>query len=128
MIWLRLENNIVREIIPEAATLPSIAHWYGEAFANQCVQAPNHVEQNWLLDPDTQTFSPPPEFELPPEPEHIPELSPGIPPMLERRISDIESGLQFIEATLIQSGKMTIDDVRPDNWKNEVELILESRR
>jgi hypothetical protein len=63
--WVRIENGIVREIIPEAATIPSVAHWYGEEFAAQCVEAPNEVEQNWTY--RAGNFSPP-ALPSPPEP------------------------------------------------------------
>lgn len=62
MKWVRLEDkNVVREIIPTEATSPNIAHWYGEAFAAECVEAPDEVEQGWVF--DGETFSPPAEPE-----------------------------------------------------------------
>lgn len=67
MKWAKLEGNIVREIIPDAATVPSVAHWYGEQFAAECRKAPNEVEQRWVYDPKASTFAPPE-----PEPEPIP--------------------------------------------------------
>lgn len=42
---VRLVNNVVIEIIPESAR--PVADWYGEAFASQCVEAPDEVEQHW---------------------------------------------------------------------------------
>jgi len=59
MKWVRLENNIVREIIPDMATRPSVAFWFGAAFAAECVQAPAEVEQHWSYDPETDTWSVP---------------------------------------------------------------------
>jgi hypothetical protein len=50
MKWVRVENGVVREVVPQEATEPSVAHWYGEEFAAQCVEAPDEVEQNWLYD------------------------------------------------------------------------------
>lgn len=67
MKTVRLKNNIVVEIIPEYA-LP-VEKWYGVAFANQCVDAPDEVEQNWVYDPETGTFSEPVEPEPVPDPE-----------------------------------------------------------
>ena len=58
--------NTVREIIPAEATQPSVAHWYGEDFAAQCVTAPDDVREGYIYDADTGAFSPPP---LPVEPE-----------------------------------------------------------
>lgn len=55
---VRLESNIVREIIPDYA-LP-VEKWYGADFAAQCVEAPDEVEQGWVYDPETNTFSAPP--------------------------------------------------------------------
>ena len=65
MKFIRLENNTVREIIPAAATIPSISYWYGEAFAAQCFEAPDEVEQHWVYDPESDTWSEPPEQEDP---------------------------------------------------------------
>lgn len=65
MKWVRIENGIVREIIPEAATIPSVAYWYGSAFAAQCVEAPDEVEQNWTY--SAGNFAPP-ALPSPPEP------------------------------------------------------------
>ena len=56
-------NNTVIEIIPHEATIPSVAHWYNEEFASHCVEAPDDVAQRWVYDPDTKTFSPPPDPE-----------------------------------------------------------------
>lgn len=52
-------NGVVIEIIPEEATIPSVAYWYGESFASQCVTAPDEVEQRWAYDKVTKTFSMP---------------------------------------------------------------------
>ena len=66
MKTVRLKDNEVWEIIPEDA-LPA-ADWYGPEFAEQCVEAPDEVEQRWVYDLETGTFSPPPE-PVPVEPE-----------------------------------------------------------
>lgn len=52
---VRLENNTVREIIPGYAQ--PVEQWYGITFASQCVEAPDEVDQHWVYDPATQTFS-----------------------------------------------------------------------
>lgn len=57
MKTVRLKDNVVVEIIPEYA-LP-VEKWYGAAFAEQCMEAPDEVEQNWVYDPETGTFSEP---------------------------------------------------------------------
>lgn len=67
MKTVRLKDNIVVEIIPEYA-LP-VEKWYGAAFAEQCMEAPDEVEQHWVYDPDTGTFSEPVEPEPVPSPE-----------------------------------------------------------
>lgn len=48
MKTVRLQSNVVVEIIPDYA-LP-VAQWYGEAFAAQCVEAPDEVAQGWVYD------------------------------------------------------------------------------
>lgn len=60
-----LQNNIVVETIPEYA-LP-VERWYGPTFAAQCVEAPDGVEQGWVYDPTTDSFTPPGP-QTPPEP------------------------------------------------------------
>lgn len=52
---VRVMNNQVVEIIPEAAT--PVSKWYGEVFASQCVEAPDDVQCRWFYNPDTKTFS-----------------------------------------------------------------------
>lgn len=54
---VRLRNRIVVEIIPSYA-LP-VKDWYGAEFALQCIEAPNEVEQGWIYDERTKTFSEP---------------------------------------------------------------------
>lgn len=54
---VRVENRVVMEIIPEYA-LP-VEKWYGADFAKECVEAPDEVEQGWLYDAESGTFSKP---------------------------------------------------------------------
>ena len=64
MKTVRLKENKVQEIIPDYA-LPA-EKWYGAAFAAECVEAPDEVEQGWVYDPVSMLFSPAPDHE--PEP------------------------------------------------------------
>lgn len=59
MKTVRLLYNRVAEIIPEKAK--PVSKWYNEAFASQCVDAPDNVSFRWIYDPNTKTFSPPKE-------------------------------------------------------------------
>ena len=77
--WVRLQSNIVMETIPDYATPPE--KWYGPDFAAQCVEALDEVEQGWVYDPETGTFSPPV------EPEPVP---PGIDPLTEAQLAVAE--------------------------------------
>lgn len=65
MKTVRLKNNVVQEVIPDYA-LP-VEEWYGPAFAAQCVEAPDEVEQRWAYRPETGAFSEP----------AVPEAGPG---------------------------------------------------
>lgn len=56
---VRVVDNVVIEIIPEEATFPGVATWYGDEFAAQCMEAPDEVQQNYIYNPDTKTFSEP---------------------------------------------------------------------
>ena len=90
MKTVRLKNNIVFEIIPEYA-LP-VEKWYGSEFAAECVDAPDNVEQHWVYDPETGTFSAPPEPE--PEPEPVEPI-----PTIEERVTTLEeSNAEMTEA------------------------------
>ena len=57
MSKVRIINNLAVEIIPETATVPSIAHWYGADFAVQCVDAPDDVRQGMYYDAETGQFT-----------------------------------------------------------------------
>lgn len=64
---VRLKENRVRENIPDYA-LP-VEKWYGATFAAECMEAPDEVEQGWIYDPATGSFSEPvpvPEDEMEP--------------------------------------------------------------
>lgn len=89
---VRLEDNIVREIIPEYA-LP-VEKWYGEAFASLCIEAPDEVDEYYVYDPETGTFSEPVETTTEPE------------PTLDERITALEdSNAEMTEALdLLLSG------------------------
>ena len=78
-MFVRLEKNVVVEIIPEYA-LP-VKKWYGPEFAAQCVEAPEEVEQSWVYDPATDAFAPPGPA---PDPE----------PTTEDRVKTLESQLK----------------------------------
>ncbi len=54
---VRVLNGVVQEIIPYAATVPSVEHWYGLGFASQCFIAPDEVQQGWVYDVLNDTFS-----------------------------------------------------------------------
>ena len=58
---VRLENNIVKEILPEATYEKGITYWYGEAFAARCVEAPDDIKQGMVYNPSDGTFSEPSE-------------------------------------------------------------------
>lgn len=71
------EDNTVREIIPDFdPRLPGfpIEKRYPAAFVENLLHVPDNteVQQNWVYDPESETFAPPPE----PEPVEIePESS-----------------------------------------------------
>ena len=81
---VKLEQNIVREIIPE--DVRPLDLYYPPDFCAQCVEAPDEVEQRWVYDPDANTFA------LPPEPQE-PEPEPGD---LAAQVADLQSALNII--------------------------------
>ena len=76
---VQIQSNVVKEVIPDYA-LP-VERWYGPAFAEQCVDAPEEVEQGWVYDPYTGNFAPT-------GPEPIPE------PTTEDRVKTLEAQLE----------------------------------
>ena len=87
---VRLEDNIVREIIPEYA-LP-VETWYGAEFAKLCVEAPDDVDEGYVYDPETGGFSAP--------------VTPVSEPTTEERLTALEdSNAEMTEAlALLLSG------------------------
>lgn len=75
---VRLQDFIVKEILP--GDLDTVRQWYGDAFAESCMEAPEEVGINWTYDPDTSEFS---------EPEDIPQPPP--PPTTEERLAALEA-------------------------------------
>lgn len=67
MKTVRIEDGIVVEVIPEYA-LP-VDKWYGAAFAAQCMEAPDEVEQHWTYNAETGEWSEPAPYEPEPEPQ-----------------------------------------------------------
>ena len=96
MKTVRLKNDLVVEVIPEYA-LP-VAKWYGAAFAAQCIEAPDEVDQNWIYDPETETWT------EPVEPEPVPVV-----PTMEERVTALESASAVTFVVLAEAG--SIDDV-----------------
>lgn len=89
MIWVRLINNIVWEIIPEENT-PNIADFFGEEFAAQCRKAPPEVEQGWVFNPETETFSEP--IQEPFEP--IPDIAEVLRSEMNKLRNEVNAGVQ----------------------------------
>lgn len=61
---VKMDGNVVREVIPEYA-LP-VEKFYGPAFASECVEAPDYVDQRWILNADGSWTDP---ATIDPEPE-----------------------------------------------------------
>lgn len=56
----RIENNIVAEIIPEAAH--PVEYWYNAEFAAKCQEIPDEVMPNWGWDPEQGKWLPEHEY------------------------------------------------------------------
>ena len=65
MKTVRLEGNIVREIIPSYG-LP-VQQWYGADFAAQCMEAPDEVQQGMVYSGGSFAWPVPPD----PEPDKL---------------------------------------------------------
>ena len=51
----RVVNNVVIEIIPDYAF--PVEKWYNIEFANECIEVPDYVEENWIC--NFNNFFPP---------------------------------------------------------------------
>lgn len=64
---VKMDGNVVREVIPDYA-LP-VEKFYGQAFAAECMEAPDYVDQRWILNEDGSWTDPDTiEPEIPEEP------------------------------------------------------------
>lgn len=86
---VRLDGNTVREVIPEYA-LP-VEKFYGAAFAAQCVEAPDYVDQRWVRNKDGSWT----------DPATIPDPIPE-PSELETRVTELEDALAQTDEAAIE--------------------------
>lgn len=98
MKTVKLAGNAVQEIIPDYA-LPA-EKWYGAAFAAECVEAPDEVQQGWIYDAESGTFAPPGE-PLAPEPTEMEVLQQENRRLTAQVNALTESG-QMLEDCLIE--------------------------
>ena len=96
MKYAFLVNNVVNEIIPdENPAFPGIpiTERYSPDILDACIalQDDAQVDEGMIYNPETQTFSAPPEPEPLPEPE--PESEPGQPTLTER-VAAIETAIE----------------------------------
>lgn len=56
MKYIRLQDNIVVEIIPNEATIPNIETWYGKEFALQCMEVSDNIEIGMIYNLETKSF------------------------------------------------------------------------
>ena len=77
---VRLDGKVVREVIPDYA-LP-VEKFYGVAFAAQCVEAPDEVDQRWILNEDGSWTDP--------DTIPVPEEPVAEPTELEQMRADID--------------------------------------
>ena len=79
MKLVRLEKNVVKEILPHDTYAKGAEYWYGNQFAEYCVEAPNEVEQGMVYDENTGNFT-------------FPTLPP-LQPTTEERIKALEAAI-----------------------------------
>lgn len=104
MKTVRLKNNAVAEIIPDYA-LP-VEKWYGTDFADQCMEAPDDVEQSMVYDPDMKTFSHPPVAA--PEPDALTQTQLAVAELAEAEAAhDLENKLAIAELAETLLGGMS---------------------
>lgn len=95
MYILLTENNTVAEIIPdENPIFPGvpIEDRYAPDFVEKLLHVSDETEvaQNWVYDPETQTFAEPPK----PEPEPEPEPEPDLESIKAERIAQSKTDLE----------------------------------
>lgn len=101
MKTVRIVDGAVIEIIPDEATTPSVAYWYGDAFAAQCVQAPDVVQQGWTYNKMSGVFSAPEETEPQLQPTEIQLAQQDI---TDLQLSDIEQGQRMTDLEIMVLG------------------------
>lgn len=110
MYILLTDKRTVAELIPdENPVFPGVPveRRYAPDFVQKLLHVPDETEvrQNWIYDPETKTFSPPPEPE-PPEPGTEPEPpEPGTEPeppkpALEERVEALETKTAALKAAV----------------------------
>lgn len=97
MYILLTDNNTVAEIIPdENPVFPGvpIEQRYAPDFVEKLLHVSDETEvaQNWVYDPETQTFAEPPKPEPSPEPE--PEPEPDLESIKAERIAQSKTDLE----------------------------------
>lgn len=97
-MYIYLTDNIVTEFVPEEdENFPGIPveERYSQEFVSHLMQMESveGIRTGYIYDPETQTFSAPPEPELLPEPEPEPEPEPGQPTLTER-VAAIETAIE----------------------------------
>lgn len=105
-MYILLDNNIVKEIIPtEDPLIPGVPidRRYPAAFVAKLLYTPDDmaVAQNWVYDPGTQTFSEP----EPPEPEPAP--APDLESLRAAKLAEIS---QACRAAIIAGCDVTLSD------------------
>ena len=111
MYILLTDQNTVQEIIPdENPAFPGIPieQRYVADYISQLIYVPDSttVKQNWIYDPDTEGFSPPPEPEVLPEPlpDFVAESAPSEAEDIAALLVDHEYRLTLLELGLAEGG------------------------
>ena len=87
---VKMNGNRVQEVIPDYA-LP-VEKFYGSAFASECREAPDEVDQRWILNEDGSWTDP---ETLPPPVPDEPESSD-----LETRMTEVETDVAALTAAV----------------------------
>lgn len=104
---VRIVNNKVKEIIPPEAT--PVESWYPIWFAEQCINAPDFVQQGWYYDSTTGEFSEEP-FE-PVEPDLTLEDLKAENKLLKAQLQAQVDRSDFIEDCIAEMAMIVYGDV-----------------
>lgn len=106
MQYVRIEANVVVELVPPYVYEPSIAYWFNQAYADQCVEAPDNVVEGMIYNPKTKTFLNPEDAEKIPTNEELADEN----KILRAQLQFQTEHAQMLEGCIVELAAMVYPD------------------